>query len=63
MGSITRTLGRLLFVTILISSAYLHLNKPQTFVESLSTNYKEFAHFAGKEVIRHLPPPQNVLFH
>jgi len=39
MGCITRTLGRLLFVTILVSSAYLHLSKPQSFVQDLSNNY------------------------
>ncbi len=29
MACLTKFIGRLLFVTILASSAYLHLNKPQ----------------------------------
>lgn len=39
MGCIVKTIGRLLFVTLLVSFAYLHLTKPQNFAENISTNY------------------------
>ena len=42
MGCITKTVGRLLFVTILFSSAYLHLSKPQNYTSELSSNYSQF---------------------
>ena len=39
MGCLTRALGRILFVTIIASSAYLHLNKPQNTVDEAKDNY------------------------
>lgn len=39
MGCLTRALGRILFVTIIVSSAYLHLNKPQNTIEEAKSNY------------------------
>lgn len=60
MGCITKTIGRLLFVTLLISSAYLHLTKPQNFAEDLSTNYSEIVECVGKHVPGYLPPVELV---
>lgn len=47
MGSFTKFIGRLLFVTLLVSLAYLHITKPQNYVEGFKTNYThtvEFVH-------------------
>lgn len=60
MGCIVKTIGRLLFVTLLISSAYLHLTKPQNFAENLSTNYSEIVECVGKHVPGYLPPVELV---
>ncbi len=56
MGCLTKTLGRLLFVTILVSSAYLHLSKPQNYVEDLNNNYEFLTEYAGKYLPGYLPP-------
>ncbi len=41
MSCVAKYLGRLLFVTLLVSSAYLHISKPQEYVNSFSANYSE----------------------
>jgi hypothetical protein len=48
MGCVTKTLGRLLFVTFLISTAYLHLTKHQDYTEGFANNYEEFTKCTGK---------------
>lgn len=48
MGSFTKFIGRLLFVTLLVSLAYLHITKPQNYVEGFKTNYNhtvDFLHY------------------
>lgn len=62
MGCIVKTLGRLLFVTLLVSSAYIHLTKPQNSVEELSTNYSEVFECAGKYIPGILPPASIVSY-
>lgn len=60
MGCFVKLIGRLLFVTLLISSAYLHLSKPQNFTEDLSNNYSQVV-----ECAKHLPgylPPVSTVF-
>lgn len=60
MGCLTRTLGRLLFVTIIISSAYLHLSKPQNYTEDLSSNYAQFTQLVNQHLPGYLPPAEAV---
>ena len=63
MGCLTKTLGRLLFVTIIASSAYLHLTKPSNYTEDLSSNYATFVSLvnqhAGPGVV---PPAEAVMY-
>jgi len=52
MGCITKFLGRLLFVTLLVSSTYLHISKPQDYVDSFIHHYNHLngcgsKHLAG----------------
>lgn len=39
MGCLTKTVGRLLFVTLLFSSAYLHLTNQAKYVTEFTQNY------------------------
>ena len=63
MGCITKTLGRLLFVTIILSSAYLHLSKPQNYTEDLSSNYAQFVKLVNEHVTPGVIPPAEVVFY
>ena len=63
MGCLTKTLGRLLFVTIIASSAYLHLSKPENYTKELSENYRQLGLFFNEHVTPGvIPPPQLVFF-
>lgn len=48
MVCFVKALGRILFVTILVSSAYLHLNKPETYASDFTANYNHLTECVGK---------------
>lgn len=60
MGCITKSVGRLLFVTFLVSSAYLHISKPETFTTTLTTNWNQLSECVGKHLPGVLPSLENV---
>ena len=43
MGCIIKFLGRLLFVTLLISCAYLHISKPQNYQKDFAHGYEHIS--------------------
>ncbi len=63
MGCLTKTLGRLLFVTILVSSAYLHLSKPQNSTSDLSSNYTQLVQLVNQHVAPGVLPPAEIVFY
>jgi len=50
MGSFTKFIGRLLFITLLVSLAYLHVTKPQNYVEGFKTNYNHLVEFVNSHI-------------
>lgn len=64
MGSLTQSLGRLLFVTILISSTYLHVTKPKSYVDGFTHNYTHLVSFADEHLpgLSFLPAVNDVSF-
>jgi len=50
MGCITKFLGRLLFVTLLVSSTYLHISKPQDYVDSFTNHYNHLNEWGSKHL-------------
>jgi len=64
MGSFTKFIGRLLFVTLLVSLAYLHVTKPQNYVEGFKTNYNHAVDFLHSKVqgLPKLPVTSDVIF-
>jgi hypothetical protein len=63
MGCLTKTLGRLLFVTIIASSAYLHLTKPSNYTEDLSSNYATFVSLVNQHAGPGVVPPAEVVMY
>lgn len=60
MSCITKSIGRLLFVTFLVSSAYLHISKPDTFTNTFTNNWNHLTECAGKHLPGLLPNLENV---
>lgn len=56
MVCLVKALGRILFVTILVSSAYLHLNNSETYVTDFTANYSHLTKYAGKHDLGALLP-------
>ena len=60
MGCVTKTLGRILFVTILVSQAYLHLNKPDNYAADFNTNWTHLTECVAKYAPGVLPAASSV---
>lgn len=62
MGCLTRALGRILFVTIIVSSAYLHLNKPQNTIDEAKNNYVQLFDCVNQLAPGVLPAAETVFY-
>ncbi len=60
--SIIKTIGRLLIITVLISSAYLHISKPEASLELFKNNYNHTTTFVEKYAPGVLPIHNTVHF-
>jgi len=60
MNCTVKTLGRILFITILASSAYLHLSRPETYVNDFRTNWANLTECTGKYMPGILPAAPTV---
>lgn len=60
--SVTKVIGRLLIVTVLISSAYLHLSKPDTHTTLFTANYNHVIDATKSFASGVLPQADTVIF-
>lgn len=64
MGSFTKFIGRLLFIGLLVSLAYVHVTKPQNYVDGFKTNYTQVIEFAHSKIhgLPQLPAASEVIY-